>query len=322
MMFSVFTFSYSEDEPQNIDNIIKNVISEYKEINIKEDYSQYFNDFLKKTQEDLEEEPLNNNELNQASLVYVLDNMPVIVNELNAEKPHDLASITKIMTALITLEQVRLKKIKLSDKVYFKEQDLKIGGSLVKSNTKTPHTVKQLLEALLVYSGNNAAYALARYVGKGSIDSFVAMMNEKAQSLYMMSTHYYTPSGLPTSYTKQKNDVSTPFDQAILMEYILNNYKELLEIAQTKSIVFDGIRYMNRNKILYTGYNIGVKTGYHSKAGYNMVGLFLEDGIYTIVVTFGDKNEKERFNNQINLYNQARPYINSIIENKNTDKKD
>lgn len=240
----------------------------------------------------------------------------MIIHSENENNLHDLASVTKIMTALVTLEEVRKGNVSLNDKIYFDEHDMKIGGSTAKSKLITSHTLKQLLDILLVYSANNAAYAIAKHVGK-NLDHFVELMNNKARELHMGKTHYYTPAGLPTSYTKRQNDVSTAFDQVLLIEYILKNYPELIEIASQEEVIFDGQKLPNRNKLINTFDNIGVKTGYHKSAGYNMVGLYKHNNVYTVVVTFGDKNEIDRFNTQKKLYEEAKQYIQDVVD-KNT----
>lgn len=234
-----------------------------------------------------------------------------VLSSTNADKIHSLASLTKVMTALVTIDEINKGNFSYDDVITVKSQYANIGGSWLNTRAGVKYTLYELLEILLVYSANNSAYMIADYISNGNIDLFVEKMNKKAKELGMTNTKYYTPAGLPTSFTNKPLDVSTVTDQLKLALEIINT-KELLEISSKDDVIMNNgsadVLYQNRNPLIKNRkllndnniYPLGLKTGYHSLAGYNMIGISnINDNLY-VYVTFGNKSENERYLNQKN----------------------
>lgn len=182
-----------------------------------------------------------------------------ILYEKNADVPQRIASLTKIMTAIVAIENGNLDDI-----VTVSKSAYGVEGSSIYLRLGEKLTLHDLLYGIMLRSGNDAATAIAEHVG-GSIDGFVELMNAKAHELGMPQTAFINPHGLDE---RKGSNFSTAHDMAILTAYALRN-PVFAEIVSTKSIriPYDGIsegRYMqNKNKMLhlYKGGD-GVKTGY------------------------------------------------------------
>lgn len=220
--------------------------------------------------------------------------------EKNADELWPTASIAKVMNVLVALDEVDKNNISLDDEITFDRETIDIKGSHIEVSLNKKYTLRSLLEAELVYSANNAAYAVAKYVGKGSIDNFVELMNKKARKMGIKNTVFYTPAGLPTSITKMPLDVSNAKDLYQIAKYALND-KRILEWSSKKSIEVDGNKYISRNKNLGFYGNIGLKTGFHSISKFNMLAINNINGTNIINITLGDDSANIRFIEQNNL---------------------
>lgn len=211
------------------------------------------------------------------------------------------ASVTKLMTMLIVLEQIDAGKISLNDRVKITDEIAGIGGSGVYLDVRESgaFTVDNMLEALMIHSANDAAAALAVHVA-GSTDGFVDMMNQKARALGMNSTTYHTPHGLPL--TKQP-DISTPYDIALLGLACLR-HPDTLKYTSTKlawlptnSLRKEKFMLANRNVLVgkdpYPGCD-GLKTGYHSKGGFSLAATAKKGDQRVLAVILGvpDRNTR------------------------------
>lgn len=183
----------------------------------------------------------------------------------NENDPMAMASTTKIMTAIVTLENADInEKVTVSKNATLAPQ--------VKMNLQEGEelTLEQLLYALLMQSSNDAAVAIAEKVG-GSVENFCAMMNKKAKELGCKDTEFVTPNGLDKG-----NHHSTAYDMAIIGAYAIRN-EEFIRISNTKNISFTSNKknysIVNKNQLLnsYEG-AIGIKTGFTGKAGHCFVG--------------------------------------------------
>ncbi|VGO16140.1 D-alanyl-D-alanine carboxypeptidase DacF [Pontiella desulfatans] len=204
------------------------------------------------------------------------------------------ASVTKMMTMLIVLEQIDKGLVRLSDRVKITPEIAGIGGSGVYLDVRESgaFTVEQMLQALMIHSANDAAAALAFHVA-GSIDGFVDMMNQKARELGMNSTTYHTPHGLPIT---AQPDISTAYDIAILSLAALR-HPQTLEYTGTKlawlptnSLRKEKFMLANRNALVgkepYPGCD-GLKTGYHSKGGYSLAATAKQGNHRVVSVILG-----------------------------------
>lgn len=203
-----------------------------------------------------------------------------VLYEKNADERMLVASTTKIMTALVVLE-----KSGLQDEVCISRESTVIEGSSMYLSAGKNYTVEQLLYGMMLTSGNDAADALARYVG-GSIDSFALMMNQKAAELGLTGSCFKNPHGLD-----EEGHCSTARDLAVITAAAMEN-PVFAEIVSTKSYSLNGLTYVNHNKLLwqYEG-TVGVKTGYTMAAGRILVSCADRDGLRLICVTISDPDD-------------------------------
>ena len=208
-------------------------------------------------------------------------------SEGNAYKKREIASVTKIMTAVIALENCE----DLSDIVSIDDQAIGVEGSSIYLKKGEKLTVEDLVWAVLLNSANDAAVALAIHVS-GSVEEFVKLMNLKATALCMEDTVYKTPHGLPA-----QGQYSTAHDQAILACYALS-VDGFIQISgtYTHSIPYCGTQngrtLVNHNKMLSTYEGcIGLKTGYTKNAGRCLVICAQRQGLVVVCVTLNDPND-------------------------------
>lgn len=198
-----------------------------------------------------------------------------------AEEQRPIASITKLMTALVAVEL----RPDLSVPVEVKPEWTGAEGSSMYLRPGEELTLEALLYGLLLSSGNDAALAIAGCCA-GDVDAFVAEMNRKAAQLGMNHTHFANPNGLddPQHY-------STAYDMALLARVVLER-EELRTIVAARSIAIGGRSLTNHNKLLwrYEGCT-GLKTGYTDEAGRTLVSSALRDGQELIAVTLDAPND-------------------------------
>lgn len=219
-----------------------------------------------------------------------------VIYENNINEKRLIASITKIMTAILTIECADLNDI-----VTVGDEILTMYGTNIYLEVGEKISVRELLYGLMLRSGNDAAIVLATYIG-GSEEKFVIMMNEKAKMLNMQNTYFQNSHGLD-DYTE---NISTAYDMAKLSSYAEKN-KTYKKIVGTKkySTVTEKKSYLwyNRNKLLSLYENCtGGKNGYTPKAGRTLVTTAKKGNMELTAVTLNDNNE---YDTHIKLYNQA-----------------
>lgn len=221
-----------------------------------------------------------------AYVLYCADSLEILAGS-NINTQMGMASTTKIMTALLTLEQAAV----LDKEVEFTEEMIAEGSSMyLKVGDKV--RLSDLAAGMMTVSGNDAANAAAIAIG-GSIENFAEMMNRKAKEIGMNNTSFVTPSGL--SHT---DHYSTPLDMAILMSYAMEN-EQFKELTAKESVTVDflyprghRVTYYNHNRLLSRyEYCIGGKTGYTISTGRCLVTCSEKDGLRLVAVTFNDRND-------------------------------
>lgn len=211
-----------------------------------------------------------------------------VLYEKKADERRPIASTTKIMTAILTLENAELNDI-----VTVKPEQVGVEGTSLYLKEGEKISVKTLLYGLMLRSGNDAAEVLARHVG-GDIDSFVSLMNEKAEKLGMKNTTFKNPHGLPND-----EHLSTARDMATLTAYAMKN-ETFREIVSTKNYTAEGKSFTNHNKLLSMSETVdGVKTGYTKAAGRCLVSSAIQDDLRLVAVTLSDPND---WDDHLNLF--------------------
>ena len=237
-----------------------------------------------------------------------------ILYEKNGNKQTPMASTTKIMTAIVVLENANLK-----DVVTIDSKAAGTGGSRLGLNKNDKITVNDLLYGLMLRSGNDAAVALANYVG-GSIEGFSKMMNEKAKDMGLSNSHFVVPHGLDND-----GHYTTAYELAKMADYALkiDKFKEIVS-TKTMAININGYSKVinNTNQLLGSISGVyGVKTGFTNGAGRCLVSACKRDDLDIITVIIGANTTKERTSDTIKLIEYANKNfeiinIKKIIENK------
>lgn len=209
-----------------------------------------------------------------------------IVKSVNAETVRPLASITKVMTSLLVLEEVEKGKINLDTKVIVSEKAALVPYG-VKLVAGKEYTVRDLLKATIIRSSNNAAYALGEFIG-GDIPTFVSMMNKKANELGLDSLRYCSPHGLPPKYTGSCMDQGNAKDLYKLAMY-MTRYNEYFNISKNSLTYIDNgeIQLKSTNHLLGKVVGVdGMKTGYHDASGSNIILTAKrgEDRMYAVIL--------------------------------------
>ncbi|WNF21568.1 D-alanyl-D-alanine carboxypeptidase family protein [Mesobacillus jeotgali] len=222
-----------------------------------------------------------------------------VLYEKEAHRVSRIASITKIMTAILAIESG-----KLDEKVKVSEKAVRAEGSSIYLKPGEKIRLEDLVYGLMLRSGNDAAVAIAEHVG-GSLDGFVYMMNEKAQQIGMENTHFANPHGLDD----HEDHVSTAYDMAILTRYAMENevYKEIsgtkIHRAPNPTETWDRV-WKNKNRLLTEKYkySTGGKTGYTKRAKRTLVSTAQKDDFGLIAVTL---NAPDDWNDHIQMFEAA-----------------
>lgn len=216
-----------------------------------------------------------------------------IIFEKNANEKFAPASVTKVMTMLLTMEQVDSGKIKLTDQVTCSENAKKMGGSTMLLDIGEVRTVEELLKGIGIASGNDAAVAMAEYLG-GSESNFVEMMNKRAKELGMNNTTFKNCNGLPI-----EGHVSTAYDIALMSMELLKHPQILKYTGTYMETISEGrkspIELVNHNKLVrfFQGCD-GLKTGFTDEAKYCITATATRDGVRMLAVIMGAPTYKIR----------------------------
>ena len=216
-----------------------------------------------------------------------------VLYEKSPDEKMPIASITKLMTLLLTFEAIHGGKLTLDTLVPVSEHAYHMGGSQIWLEPGEQFTLDEMLRAICVSSANDAAVAVAELVG-GSESAFVEQMNARAAELGMTNTTFRNACGLDT-----EGHLSTARDVAVLSCYILNTCPELLHYTGiwTDSLRNGQTQLVNTNKLLkrYSGIT-GLKTGTTSGAGVCISASAVRDGLILIAVILGSPSSADRFN--------------------------
>ncbi len=220
----------------------------------------------------------NNSIIMEAKSVYGIDfNSSKVLYQKKETERLAPASLTKIMTAVLILENSNLE-----DVVTISKNAINTEGEAGHLRYRDRIKVKELLYVLLLSSSNDAATALAEY-SSGSIEKFVELMNRKANILGLKDTHFKNPSGLD-----EDSQYSSSEDLANLTSYALSKplFSKIVATKQYTLISETGYTYnlINTNKLIGNSFFYGVKTGYTEKAGYSLIAAAQKDETKIIIV--------------------------------------
>ncbi len=212
-----------------------------------------------------------------------------ILAEQNADDRLEPASLTKIMTAYITFQELSRNGLQLDDMVTISPEASKAEGSRMFAEIGTAIAVENLLKGMIIQSGNDASIALAERIG-GTESHFAKRMNDTASSLGMSNTHYENSMGLP-----HPNHYASARDMALLTRALINEFPEYYKWHSIKEFTFNNIKQANRNRLLWQDPTVdGVKTGHTEGAGYCLVASAVRNDMRLISVVMGTKSDQAR----------------------------
>ena len=240
--------------------------------------------------------------INYRAAVLIERNSGKILVEDNAHNKHPIASVTKLMTILLTLEHVDNDIISLNDDVLVSENAHSMGGSQIFLDANVKYKLEDLLKSVIVCSANDSSVAIAEHIA-GSENNFVRLMNEKARELNLQNTNYVNCTGLPSV-----EGYSSAYDQAVILNKVLN-----YDAYHTySSIWFEDFTHpsgrttqmTNTNKLsrFYSGC-IGGKTGSTNQAKFCLAVGAERNDMQLISVVLGVENSKDRFKLSSDLLN-------------------
>ena len=245
-------------------------------------------------------------EIDSPSAILVEASTGEVIFEKNADQPLKPASITKIMTLLLTFEALEKGQIHLEDEVVTSAYAQSMGGSQVFLEAGEVQTVDTLIKCIAVASGNDAAVAMAEHI-TGSEEAFVGWMNEKANELNMTATHFEDCCGL----TDSDGHITSARDVAIMSRELITRYPQIYDYTKIwmEDIVHNTARgsstftLTSTNKLLRQyPYSTGLKTGSTSSAKYCYSGTASKDGIDLIAVVMAAPDHKMRFSDAIKMF--------------------
>jgi serine-type D-Ala-D-Ala carboxypeptidase (penicillin-binding protein 5/6) len=211
---------------------------------------------------------------------------------LNIDLPRPQASLTKIMLARVIIDKIESGDIHLTDIVKVPKKAESIRGTSVYLKVGESFTLEELMQAVLIESANDAAYAVAEHAA-GNASDFIVLMNLKAQDLGMESTVFHSVNGLP-SIKKEDENITTCSDMIKLAQDVLK-YPKIREWTSIESTIFRKSIISNHNKLLGKTPEVdGIKTGFTRRAGFNIVATGKNDERRIIVVVLGSSMPKVR----------------------------
>lgn len=227
-----------------------------------------------------------------------------ILFDKNMDEQKSPASMTKIMTMLLTVEAIESGKISLEDEVNISANASKMGGSQVYLEENSTATVEMLLKSIAIGSANDASVAVAEKIG-GTESNFVNMMNKRAKELGAVNTTFKNPHGLD-----EEGHLTTAHDLALIARELIK-HEEILKLTSTYETTIThkngkSLWLVNTNKLIkfYNGLD-GLKTGFTDNAGYCLTGTMLRNDMRLITVTMKAPTKEDRNTDTINLMEYA-----------------
>ncbi|HCA16172.1 MAG TPA: peptidase [Alcaligenes faecalis] len=208
------------------------------------------------------------------------------------------ASLTKLMTAYLVFDALEAGRLKLDQTVVISDKAWRTEGSRMFVKVNSQVSVNDLLQGVIVQSGNDASVALAEAVA-GSEGAFAALMNEEATKLGLTATHFVNSTGLP-----DPEHLTSVRDLGVLSAALVARFPQYLHYYSQKEYTYNNIKQPNRNRLLWLDNTVdGLKTGHTQSAGYCLVSTALRDGRRVVSVVVGTANDAARTENSLKLLN-------------------
>ena len=241
---------------------------------------------------------------NAKSAIIIEPTTGKIIFEKNSNERLEPASMTKIMTLLLTFEAIDNGRVSLDDMVNISKRAEDMGGSQMFLEAGSNIRLEEIIKGVSIASANDGAIALAEFIG-GSVENFVDMMNKKVEDLGLSNTHFVNPHGLHAD-----NHYSSAYDMAIMASNLIShekvlNYTSIYEDYFNKP---DGSRtwLVNTNKLVRFLEGVdGLKTGYTSEAGYCLTATAKKGNVRYITVVMGEPSSDIRSSETANMLNYA-----------------
>src|SRR5690625_5017217 len=225
-------------------------------------------------------------------------NSKQFIAAFNLNERIEPASITKLMAAYLVFEALENNRLRLDQEVLVSENAWRTEGSRMFIDPNTQVSVDDLLQGMIVQSGNDATVALAEAIS-GSEDAFVALMNEEAARQGLDNTHHQNASGLP-----HETHLTTVRDIVMLAANLVDRFPQYLHYYNQKEYVWNDIRQANRNRLLWLDSTVdGLKTGHTKSAGYGLVSTALRDGRRVISAVVGTSSDSARTEDSLKILN-------------------
>ena len=214
-----------------------------------------------------------------------------VLIEENADEALPPASLTKIMTSYIAIEEIISGRLTLDTPVHISEKAWRMEGSKTFVGVDTMVRAEDLLRGIIIQSGNDASVALAEHIA-GSEDAFADMMNQYAEVMGMQQSFLMNSSGLDT---EQYYNTMSARDLSIIARETVNKHRDFYPIYAEREFTYNGITQTNRNSLLFRDRNVdGLKTGWTDAAGYCLVASAERDGMRLISVVMGTASTEAR----------------------------
>lgn len=240
---------------------------------------------------------------------FLLDiNSGQVLTAGHATERFEPASLTKLMTAYLVFGALKEKRLSLEQTVPVSERALKIGGARMFIQPRLPVTVKELLQGMIVQSGNDACIALAESVA-GSEENFAELMNREARRLALKGTHFSNATGLsdPRHY-------STAEDLGMLAAALIRDFPEYYGYYSQKEYRYNNVTQPNRNRLLWLDPNVdGMKTGHTDAAGYCLIASARRDKRRMLSVVLGASGESARAQESQKLLNHGFLFFDDVM---------
>lgn len=218
----------------------------------------------------------------------------------NPEQAVEPASLTKIMTVYMAFEALKENRLTREQQVTVSEKAWKTPGSRMFIEPRKPVTVDEIIQGVVVQSGNDASVAIAETLA-GTEEAFAQQMTQKARDLGMTDTTFKNASGLP-----DPEHITTVRDLAILAQRMIADHPDKYQVYSQREFTYNNIKQTNRNRLLWADPSVdGMKTGHTEAAGYCLISTAQRGERRVISVLVGAESESTRAEESLKLLNWA-----------------